>query len=168
MSSTKRVFLFTIIGALLLSLSAKLLADQFLTDRVGIIGLMVGLVPSLNPGIAFGLSLGGWEMLVIPCALIVLLWVAMKSIHTTLSAVGFGLIIGGALGNIIDRLRDGLVTDFFQVGTFPIFNVADSCITVGVVILLVEMVVQKSIQNRRKFQGPRAKYQENSNPSNLQ
>jgi signal peptidase II len=38
----------------------------------------------------------------------------------------------------MDRLRDGFVTDFFQVASFPVFNVADSCITVGVALLLVE------------------------------
>jgi signal peptidase II len=46
--------------------------------------------------------------------------------------------MGGALGNVIDRLRfNGSVTDFISVGTFPVFNVADSSISVGVVILLI-------------------------------
>ncbi len=51
------------------------------------------------------------------------------------------MIVGGALGNVIDRIRDGAVTDFFQVGGFPIFNVADSFITVGVGVLLLEMIL---------------------------
>jgi signal peptidase II len=65
---------------------------------------------------------------------------ALRTAKSRLSRVAFGLIVGGALENIVDRLRDGVVTDFFQVGTFPIFNVADSCITIGVVLLLVAMM----------------------------
>ena len=55
-----------------------------------------------------------------------------------LAQIAFGLIIGGAVGNIIDRIPDGLVTDYFQVGTFPIFNVADSAITIGAALLLLD------------------------------
>jgi len=52
--------------------------------------------------------------------------------------VALGLQLGGATGNLIDRLlRDGTVTDFISVGSFPVFNLADSAITVGVVILLL-------------------------------
>ena len=52
-------------------------------------------------------------------------------------ALGFGLIIGGALGNIVDRFDDGHVTDFIQIGWWPLFNIADSCISIGVIILLL-------------------------------
>jgi len=52
--------------------------------------------------------------------------------------LAMGMQMGGALGNVIDRLtQDGRVTDFISVGTFPVFNVADSSISVGVVILLI-------------------------------
>jgi signal peptidase II len=49
--------------------------------------------------------------------------------------VAAGLILGGALGNIIDRLRQGYVVDFIQVGWWPVFNLADSAISVGVTML---------------------------------
>jgi signal peptidase II len=59
-----------------------------------------------------------------------------------LPAIGLGLIVGGAIGNAIDRARFGSVVDFIdvqQLGFFPwIFNVADSAITVGVVVLLLD------------------------------
>ena len=59
-----------------------------------------------------------------------------------LSAWGLGLIIGGAVGNAIDRARFGAVVDFIdvqQIGFFPwIFNIADSGITVGVILLLID------------------------------
>ncbi|MND03155.1 Lipoprotein signal peptidase [compost metagenome] len=47
--------------------------------------------------------------------------------------------MGGALGNLIDRLQHGHVTDFISVGRFPIFNIADSSITVGVVLLMLDV-----------------------------
>jgi signal peptidase II len=75
-------------------------------------------------------------------ALIIALGLAFWLTRVThlLTALGVGLVIGGALGNVIDRLRFGAVFDFldFYVGTYhwPAFNVADSCITIGVVLLL--------------------------------
>jgi signal peptidase II len=134
----------TVIVSCAASFIAKLLADAFLPERVSVIGLFAGLQPSHNPGIAFGITLPwGLHNWLIPVALILIAWVAWRSARTAWSRVGFGLIIGGALGNVIDRIPDGVVTDFFQVGTFPIFNVADSCISVGVVVLLLEMVLHR-------------------------
>jgi hypothetical protein len=54
-----------------------------------------------------------------------------------LLSIGVGLIMGGAFGNLLDRLRVGYVIDFVQVGWFPIFNVADSAISTAVVLMLL-------------------------------
>jgi signal peptidase II len=51
--------------------------------------------------------------------------------------------LAGALANIADRLPDGVVTDYFQVGTFPIFNVADSAITIGAALLLLQVLLEE-------------------------
>jgi len=51
--------------------------------------------------------------------------------------LAMGLQLGGAAGNLMDRLQQGRVTDFISVGTFPVFNIADSAISVGVAVLLV-------------------------------
>jgi signal peptidase II len=53
--------------------------------------------------------------------------------------IAISMQMGGALGNLIDRLRFGPVTDFIAVGAFPVFNIADSSITVGVGILLLNL-----------------------------
>ncbi len=53
------------------------------------------------------------------------------------------LQMAGAAGNLIDRLYRGYVTDFISVGRFPVFNVADSCITMGVVVLLIGMWIEE-------------------------
>lgn len=65
--------------------------------------------------------------------------------------IGLGLVLGGAVGNLIDRLLLGHVTDFIDMGspwqwlaTFPIFNIADSCLTVGAVLLAVSFLLVKN------------------------
>lgn len=134
-----RVFYITLIASLLASLAAAMLADAFLGDRIAIIGSFAGLRYSLNPGIAFGLRLHPvLQPFLIAVALGLVAWLAFKRGQSRLGQAAYGLILGGALGNVIDRLPDGLVTDYFQVGDFPIFNVADSCITIGAAILLLE------------------------------
>jgi signal peptidase II len=57
--------------------------------------------------------------------------------------LALGLQLGGALGNVIDRLRLGYVVDFFHVEYWPVFNVADSCIVVGVALLALAMVIEE-------------------------
>ncbi|MDO8649677.1 MAG: signal peptidase II [Candidatus Peregrinibacteria bacterium] len=121
------------------SIVASTLARRFLEDRIAILGEWVGLTLSFNEGIAFGITLpGALESALILCALVLVTILALRSAHTRLSQVAYGIIIGGALGNIVDRFGDGLVTDYFQVGTFPVFNVPDSAITIGVALLLLE------------------------------
>jgi len=51
--------------------------------------------------------------------------------------------LGGAMGNLIDRLIYGTVTDFISVGSFPVFNVADACISIGVAILVATMWIEE-------------------------
>lgn len=134
----RRLFLLSAALALTLSLVGKFLADAWLDERVAIIGTSVGLVYALNPGIAFGLTFTPIvQTFLIGAALLLVLWAALKERGTPLAQTGFGLIIGGAVGNLLDRLFDGMVTDMFQVGTFPVFNVADSCITIGAALLIV-------------------------------
>lgn len=58
------------------------------------------------------------------------------------------LQLGGALGNLVDRLLVGQVTDFISVGSFAVFNVADSCITVGVIVLLVGFWIKDGQQKK--------------------
>lgn len=124
------------------SFAGKLLADVFLMNRVPLLGSFAGLRLSFNPGIAFSISFpSSLQLPLILLAFLLILFVGHKA-ESAYGKVGFGLIIGGALGNIVDRIPDGLVTDYVQVGTFPIFNLADSCITVGVVVLLLEMLME--------------------------
>jgi signal peptidase II len=62
--------------------------------------------------------------------------------------VATGLLLGGALGNLLDRLLNGSVTDFIKFPDWPAFNVADICITVGVVVLI--WVIEFGSRSRRR------------------
>ena len=102
-----------------------------------------------NTGAVFGLFQGrSFALTVAAVAVIVLLLVYVVFISrrlpfmdNTVSKTALGLILGGAIGNLIDRLRSGCVTDFIDFGFWPAFNVADSAVTVGVIIFAVTLIV---------------------------
>lgn len=98
----------------------------------------VRLVNVRNSGIAFGFLSGGGALLVVGTAIALLALVFFFVTHTGRRLVWLptGLMIGGAVGNLIDRARDGSVTDFVKFPYFPAFNVADMAITIGVVALI--------------------------------
>lgn len=94
-----------------------------------------------NTGAAFSLFAGGggwlrWLSLIVSLGLIV--W-ACFAVFNTLEQFGYGFILGGALGNGIDRFVSGYVVDFldFRLIQFPIFNIADICINIGIICLLI-------------------------------
>ncbi len=101
---------------------------------------------------AFGLF-GPHPLLLTAAAAIVLigfyLWYRKEG-ATPLINVAFALIFGGAVGNIIDRVRFGYVHDFFDFRFWPVFNIADSAISVGVILLLAQMLVH----DRRRASQP--------------
>ncbi len=125
-----------------ISLLAAFAAEAWLTDRISVRGSFAGLQLAHNPGIAFSLRLPPIvQELVIVLALGLVGWTAVKYGKTWLDRLGFGLVLGGAVANLIDRIPDGAVTDYFQIGSFPVFNLADSCITVGVGLVVIGAVV---------------------------
>ena len=109
-------------------------------DRGEAVDLVLGieLVNVRNRGIAFGLFAGGGVLLVVfaLAALAALLVFFAAHRHRPLVWLPTGLLIGGALGNLIDRTRDGAVTDFVDLPLWPAFNLADVAITFGVLTLL--------------------------------
>jgi signal peptidase II len=112
------------------------------------------LVLTWNQGISYGLfqqetDLGRWILLGIKAGAVAVLWVWLARVHSRLSAVALGLIIGGAIGNAIDRLAYGAVADYvlfhldFTGGRFNwyVFNLADAAIVAGVIGLLYESFI---------------------------
>jgi signal peptidase II len=105
-----------------------------------------------NTGVSFGLFGGGgarWILAIFSLVVAgVLTWWALKA-ERRLLAVAIGLVIGGAIGNVIDRIRFGYVVDFVDVsglGFFPwVFNVADSAITIGVLLLILDSILSERV-----------------------
>jgi len=136
----------------------KLIALERLTlgVPVAVVPGLVSLTLVMNPGLAFGLLAGvplGWRWVVgllSLLALAVLLRVALRILPSGgwREQAAIGLIFGGAVGNLIDRLRFGAVVDFVDVHFlgwhWPAFNVADSAITVGVAVLALGMLAGRS------------------------
>jgi len=114
------------------------------TELSGVLELLpnVALRFSENTGIAFSLPVPYW--VTIPLSLVVIFFLVRQlwqRPHKPLVCMAFGLILAGAIGNLIDRVLYGAVTDFISVYSFPIFNLADSFITVGVILYLWEEIV---------------------------
>jgi signal peptidase II len=109
-------------------------------DRGEQVDLILGieLVNVRNRGIAFGMFSDGGVLLVLfaVAALLALLIFFARHRDRPLVWLPTGLLIGGATGNLIDRTREGAVTDFFDLPWWPAFNIADVAITFGVLTLL--------------------------------
>jgi len=101
-----------------------------------------------NTGAAFGLFQGQSFILTIVSLIgvVVLLVYGFVVYHrfpwfeSLLNRLALGLVLGGAAGNLIDRIRLGYVTDFIDFGFWPAFNIADSAVTVGVIILVYSLL----------------------------
>lgn len=135
-------------------------AAVFAVDRVtkGLInasvtpGTEINVVPHLlwitnthNPGAAFGLAPAGGLLFLLASIVVsagLIVYVARNPGHTLNDAL-LGLVLGGTLGNGYERLVHGAVTDFITVHWWPVFNVADSAISVGVVLLLAGYFVRQ-------------------------
>jgi len=130
-------------------ITAYLLVDQF-----------VSLLPFLNlrlqfnPGAAFSFlsNASGWQRwlftgIAIAVSIVIVFWIYRLKPKDYWNAVGLSLVLGGALGNLIDRMVHGYVIDFIQVyykqWSFPVFNIADSAITVGVICIIIKMLWPK-------------------------
>jgi signal peptidase II len=98
----------------------------------------IKLINTRNTGVAFSMFSGGGPLVVIIAliALGALLAFFVTHIHRRLVWLPTGLLIGGAAGNLIDRIRIGAVTDFIKFPHWPAFNVADICVTLGVISLI--------------------------------
>jgi signal peptidase II len=138
---------------------AVVIIDQF--SKAAVLGFFAGsppgaheaitpffdLVLTYNRGISFGLfnTPGGMNALLFPllaAVIVTMLTFWLRRVESPFLAVAIGLVIGGAVGNVIDRIRLGAVVDFldFYVGAWhwPAFNVADSAICLGVAAMLLD------------------------------
>lgn len=150
-------FLIALLVVLLDRLSKWLVAGSInLHDSISVLPGFFRLTHVQNSGAAFGLfadSSSEWKVAVLilfsTLALAVVSALLWKNSHTmTTTGVGLALILGGAVGNLWDRLLTGHVVDFldFYVGSYhwPAFNIADSAIVIGALMLVGEILFAKS------------------------
>jgi signal peptidase II len=138
-----------------LALAGSFLLDQF-TKHIVATSFLPGesriFIPHVvywtyvqNRAGAFGLfGTHTWLLIVMAFAVLGVFWYSFRDLaqHSAMVRFAFGGIVGGAIGNIVDRFHYSFVVDFIDFRWWPVFNVADSFITVGVVLLVVATVVR--------------------------
>lgn len=125
-------------------------------QAIGVIGDTVRLVLLRNPGAAFSMGTDATVVLSLVATAVVLglLWFSRR-VHSRWWACGLGLILGGAAGNLVDRyvrspgVLRGHVVDFVSVGWWPVFNVADSCLVAGVIVIAVAVLLGMDFDGTR-------------------
>ncbi len=100
----------------------------------------------LNKGAAFGLfkeMTAIFVLLSLSVIIFIILYIWRNEFGRIYLPVALGLILGGAIGNLIDRIKFGYVIDFIDFRIWPVFNMADSCITIGAIILAWHVLTKK-------------------------
>jgi signal peptidase II len=125
-------------------LTKRLAAVAFVDEPLTVIPGVLWFNYVENPGAAFSLFQNSGQFLAVAAAVaVVVLFVSLRTPRPTIEVVAFGMVAGGALGNLVDRIAradgflDGRVIDWIQFPDFPLFNIADSAVTVGVVLLFL-------------------------------
>jgi signal peptidase II len=143
-------YLWITIAVIILDQVSKQLAEYYLAFQIPLpVVPSFNLTLSYNTGAAFSFlsEAGGWQrwffvILAIIVSGVIFLWMRKLPPEDKWVAIALGLVLGGALGNVIDRIIFGHVIDFIQVyyqqWSWPIFNIADSAISIGVAILLFD------------------------------
>lgn len=131
------LFVLTALGVFLLDRGTKLLVMRSLApaESIPVIPGIFHLTHVRNPGAAFGLFLNQRVFLVaITAAVIVFVILYARRTPAPWTRFGLGLLLGGALGNMVDRITVGSVVDFIDLRIWPVFNAADSAIVVGAIL----------------------------------
>ncbi|WP_046470835.1 signal peptidase II [Allosalinactinospora lopnorensis] len=137
-------------GVAVVALVVDFVTKQFMLnwlapgESVEIVGELLRFTLVFNSGAAFSIGSGvPWLFFLIASGVVVYILVAARKLRSTGWAVALGLILGGACGNLIDRVfrapapLHGEVVDWLQVPNWPVFNVADSCIVVGGILAVI-------------------------------
>lgn len=123
----------------LLDAATKFLAQSSITGKINILPF-VNLSLSHNENLAFGIPFPIFLTIILSLIAIgIFVYIfSKKTKDSKLAILSFSLLIGGALGNLSERIIFGSVTDFLQLGPIPNFNLADAALTIGVAILIIK------------------------------
>lgn len=155
MSSTMRFGLYMLVAIVIVALDqwTKFLASSQLTYGMPVEVLPVfNLTLQHNAGAAFSFlsDAGGWQRwffsaISLIVSIVLVVWIYRLQSHQRLLVISLTLILGGAIGNLWDRVLLGYVVDFIQLHyeqhRFPTFNIADSAITLGAILMILDMFV---------------------------
>lgn len=136
----KKLFLFAVSSLLVV------LFDQII--KLLIISKTIPLNYIQNTGAGFGLFKNSVNILIIISFIVIgmILYYYKKIPENSVSVqIAAGLILGGAIGNLIDRIRLGFVIDFIDLKFWPSFNIADSAITIGAIIIIIYLLKKENI-----------------------
>lgn len=127
-----------------------------LYEKIGV-NFFINITYQQNTGAAFSIlaDAGGWQrwflsiLAILVCGYIVHWLYQLRTTSQWYLAYGLSFVLGGALGNVIDRIRLGYVVDYAQVlingWPFPSFNVADAAITIGAVLIIIDAIINKEL-----------------------
>ena len=117
-----------------------------------------------NTGAAFSFlaDAGGWQrwffaVIAVVVSVVIVLWIKRLEQHEKLQAIALALILGGAIGNVIDRIWLGYVVDFIHIYyrpwnfDFPAFNIADSAISIGVALIIFDSIREYRAEQKNKL-----------------
>jgi signal peptidase II len=147
-----RLALLLAFAGIVLDQATKIVAEALLVggEFVPLVGSAVGWQLVYNPGAAFGLPAPPWVFLLVTLLVVGIVVRTLPQVTSHLQAIAYGLLLSGAIGNLLDRVfraeegpLSGRVVDFVAWGSFPRFNVADACITVGFVLLVVALYLEE-------------------------
>jgi signal peptidase II len=146
-----------VVGIVVVDQLTKWWAVRELRDApVDLIGDDIGFALVRNTGSAFSLFQSFTPLLAVVAIVVAVVLVrTVRRTRDTLLIVGLSLVLGGALGNLVDRLLrtpgflKGAVVDFVHVGDFPTFNVADSAITIGAIVIVV-WAIRADVREQRR------------------
>jgi signal peptidase II len=172
----KHPFYFLLISVLVVAIDqvSKFAVRHFMFERqVSVIGDFFNLTHVQNPGAAFSISFSSvlFNRIFFSVVTFVMIFVILYMLKQSKSfweRLSYSFIIGGALGNLIDRLRLGSVTDFldfyffniFGLERWPVFNFADSSIVVAVIMLLVYVLFFENRKTKQEVEQPKGVPQE--------
>jgi signal peptidase II len=138
----KKINLYVLAGLIIIidQLSKWLIRNNLpLNKTVTIINKLLYITHITNIGAAFGIVPNGrWFFIIIGAISVILIIILVSRLSLKrILTIAIGLVLGGLIGNLIDRIFLGYVTDFIDVKFFSVFNIADSALTIGVAIALL-------------------------------
>mgnify|MGYP003302981343 CR=1 FL=1 len=150
----KKIILISILILIIDIISKQLVLHTMLEHQsIAIIDNFFSITLAKNTGVAFSLLEGKLPLIIIMTTIII--FIILKYIKSTnpnnIESICYSLVLGGALGNLIDRIIYGYVIDFLDFNLlgypFPIFNLADTFIVIGIILLLILSLIESRNQN---------------------